>query len=190
MRNLIYSRFGDCNSPFLPVSCHSVQLTRSSDVDVSTTETDVSPAVYSVLTDTFPVPDNAQGTAFDRYIPLSGKLPSSCCLSMTAPSSENASISPLRSPPLHWQEQRTYTASSSAVHPPIKISSSPPDQNSFSADLPIQALLSRSGVHSAVNVSLSEICAVEFSRLPATKVMLRFSVSMHTAVKSHLSFSI
>src|SRR5699024_12555457 len=81
---------GEINSPVGPIVCHEVQSSRSCDVDVSTKLIAVVPAIYSLVTETLPLPPKLHFLGIVWSTPLSGYLLSSC-FKITAPASVNAS---------------------------------------------------------------------------------------------------
>ena len=56
----MYFWLGDCNSPLVPMDCHADHSTKSCEVAVSTSDTALTPAVYSLVTETLPLPERAQ----------------------------------------------------------------------------------------------------------------------------------
>ena len=62
-RKRMYARFGDASFPSAGTGAHSLQLSRSSLVEVSRPLTEVTPEVYSLVTETLPVPERLQTAA-------------------------------------------------------------------------------------------------------------------------------
>ena len=101
-RKRMYCRFGDWSSPLAPTVCHANHSTRSSLVHVSTKDTDVTPAEYSLVTAIQPLPDKTQGTALAYSTPLAEYTPFDA-FSATAPCSVRASTLAALSAPLGQQ---------------------------------------------------------------------------------------
>lgn len=70
MRKRINSRFGDCNSPFVQTACHIDQSVMLLKVAVSISDIAITPATYSEVTATRPLPDKAQSVAVVSSTPL------------------------------------------------------------------------------------------------------------------------
>lgn len=71
-RNRIYARLGEASFPSEGTAAQSLHSSRSSLVEVSTRETAVVPEMYSLVTDTRPVPDRLQPAAAVVSTPSEG----------------------------------------------------------------------------------------------------------------------
>ena len=71
-RKRIYARLGDASRPSAGTAAQPLHSSRSSLVDVSTRETAVVPEMYSLVTDTRPVPERLQSAAAVVSTPSDG----------------------------------------------------------------------------------------------------------------------
>lgn len=77
-RKRIYALLGEVSRPSEGTAAQSLQSVRSSLVDVSTKETAVVPEIYSLVTDTRPVPERLHSAAAVVSTPSDGYTPAGC----------------------------------------------------------------------------------------------------------------
>ena len=104
-RKRIYVRLGEVSRPSAGTAAQSLQSVRLSLVDVSTRETAVVPEIYSLVTDTRPVPERLQLAAAVVSTPSDGYTPPDA-RSVTAPGSVIPSTLPEVSPAFAIREER------------------------------------------------------------------------------------
>ena len=71
-RKRIYARLGDASRPSAGTAAQSLHSSMSSLVEVSTRETAVVPEIYSLVTDTRPVPERLQSATAVVSTPSEG----------------------------------------------------------------------------------------------------------------------